>query len=805
MSYTTNSTANRLKINKGWKNPSFPEILPLYSRDNVFFFKLYLFLKAYFTLNRTKLIYCDLRNSENYTKILYLVINSVPKKFKKKKSFRTWYVRKTPSGLKYSKFRDANLRHAVNLLYLDLPKLKKQVSAKLLPLAKQKVNNVFYTKTRYRTWINFLAKIKNVRSQNKFKRTTLRFNPTPFKKLNFKQSLKFKVKRLKHEIIVLNRFFTTLKTKNALTKQNIILYKTQLAKLKAKFSKLNSAIANFNKNAITLYNKDKKGSRKFVLATNKIAVNKIASIKTSVYKNQYKQKASKALSKTKLRARLNKTNQIINSVNKISLFDYKNTVRNKFVSRLKKAQFLLKIKERINTRFLFNSLSSISLISDENSKLKPTILSNKAHKQFVHNVITAYTSYLKETNSINNFRTLAKYITLLKAQNFYGITTKINWNYKNFNFSKKNANNIFATLKKIAVLNYPLTLTKANSVHVKRSKRGNRNKFRFAFIKKLRFKKKLNTETRTFSKKAYKLSVNTKNVSVLIKDFAKNYRKLDAKLNNKPNTSKQVWKLRESFRNNYKTHATTLMKYQYKLGLQKMLYNYFKMDFEVKVVRPLSQFKNLNLLRLVYPLRHFNKKSATQELIFKKTLRKFSLKKKSIIPLRERYILLGNRTKRFSPSNSIETQLKNTYVFQKTPNVFKRMRRKELLYFTQSRLSEVRKTLLIRSFMPIASLFVKYLNPQLLADHIAQEFEKTKHHQVIIYGLSQALRSLPFARGKGYRIAISGRINSSDKSRSYLLKRNVLIRQDFSRKVNFATSQARARIGSFGIKVWIFY
>ena len=295
------------------------------------------------------------------------------------------------------------------------------------------------------------------------------------------------------------------------------------------------------------------------------------------------------------------------------------------------------------------------------------------------------------------------------------------------------------------------------------------------------------------------------------------------------------------------------------------------MNFEIKIIRPLAQFKNLKFLRLVYPLRRFQIQSKPVEVKFKKTLRKLSIKAKkkkkviknnnhninkkeepkSIISLRKRYILMGNRTKRFTKKSIIKLSIrknkskfrlsfakvitkkfklrvqtkkyklkmiikkkakiknkkkkkinkKNTYVFKKSANFFQRLRRQELLNFTQSRLGSVRRKLIIRSFVPIASLFIKYLNPQILADHIAKEFEKTKHHKHIIYGLSQALRALPFARAKDYRIAIVGRINSSDKSRSYLFKRNVLIRQDFSRKVNFASSQAKARIGSFGIKV----
>ena len=856
MSYTTNSTANRLKINKGWKNPSFPETLPLYSRDNVFFFKLYLFLKAYFTLNRTRLIYCDLRNSENYTKILYLVINSVPKKFKKKKSYRTWYVRKTTSGLKYSQFRDANLRHAANLLYLDLPKLKKQVSAKLLPLSKQKLPKAFYRKTRYKTWINFLAKIKNVRKNNKLvsKRKNLRFAPINFHNLNIQQSFNFKLKRLKNEILVLNRFFATIKSNHLLTKQNLVLYKTQLTSLKTKLAKLLKSIAKYNKQHNSFRNRTgtaclqgmNTNIKQSILLTNNLTNNK--RYQTDLTKDNTKKVLKRKISKAILRKRLHLAKASLNAHKRISLENYKVWQKTNALSLLKKTQFKLLWKKKTSTRFLSKVVNTIQLTKVLGArKLKPTLLNDNLHKQFLYNSITAYATYLKSQNCFNNQRSLAKFISVLKAQQKIANNKKVK-SFSKHTFLVKNLQNVLS-------LNYPTNLKRVTSIRPKRARRGSRTKFSFSLLKKLRKKKKTLNVPRNFHKTYYNSTVETKSVSTLVKNFAKNYKQLEKQLKKK---KRNVWKFRETFRNNYKRHTATLIKYQYKLGLQQVLLNYFKMNFEVKIVRPLAQFKNLKLLRLVYPLRTFHKKSTNPDILFKKTLRKLRKNKnKTLIPLRKRYILSGTRTKRFDLHCKLRLKLarkktfhvnkfnkhkfilklrkkykltstlrrkqilakksvvknkfqvkytkKNTYVFKKTTNIVQRLRHKELLDFSQSRLKEARKKLLIRSFMPVASLFVKYLNPQILADHIAKEFEKTKHHQGIIYGLSQALSALPFARAKGYHIAIVGRINSSDKSRSFLLKRNVLVRQNFSRKVNFASSQARARIGSFGIKVWIFY
>ena len=816
-------------------------------------------------MKRTRLVYCDLRNSANYTKILYLVINTVPKKFKKKKSYRTWYVRKTSSGLKYSQFRNAHLSLAVNLLYLDLPKLKQQVSAKLLPLSKQKVNNVFYTKTRYKSWINFLAKIKGIRNTKKFyiKNKSLNFAPINFHNLNIEQSLNFKLKRLKNQIIVLNRFFSTLKKQKTLTKQNIILYKTQLTKLKTKFAKLNATISKFNLNTNDFTYKSK--NLKTVHHKNSLYLNRRAHAKTinkTIRRNNLKQKSVKKLiSKKLLNKRLTSAKKILAASDRVSLKNYKRWVLAATISRIKKKQFLLNINESRTSRFSEKNITSLKLnrkssryytslnlqnkhtklkLSPRKSKihakfksklyikkaikikkrkktLKPAILNTKVHQQLVLNSVSAYIDYLKTTNRLNSYRTFTKFFNLLSSLN-----SKYQLKRFKVRFPKtfvKISQTLFTNKNINQILNYPTSIKTVKLATKFRARRGGRTKFAFALLRRLRIKKKLSTTTRTLLKSKTNDTVDTKNVFALVKNFEKGYKQLIKKNNKNKKKKTTVWKLRESFRNTYKRHTETLIKYQYKLGLQKILLNYFKMNFEVKITRPLAQFKNLKFLRLVYPIRNFQRKSATLEVLFKKTLRKLSVKENTgkninnnkkantIISLRKRYILMGNRSKRFAKVNSISTNVhkKNTYVFKKKANIFKRLRRQELLNFTQQRLKDVRRKLMIRSFVPIASLFIKYLNPQLLADHIAKEFERTKHHQGIIFGLSQALRSLPFARAKGYRIAIAGRINSASKSRSYLLKRNVLVRQDFSKKVNFASSQARARIGSFGIKVWIFY
>ena len=62
-----------------------------------------------------------------------------------------------------------------------------------------------------------------------------------------------------------------------------------------------------------------------------------------------------------------------------------------------------------------------------------------------------------------------------------------------------------------------------------------------------------------------------------------------------------------------------------------------------------------------------------------------------------------------------------------------------------------------------------------------------------------SLMKLP--RTVGYKIIVTGRINSKNKTRSIYITRKQITLQMFSTKMNFAYAQAKARIGTFGLKI----
>jgi ribosomal protein S3 len=58
-----------------------------------------------------------------------------------------------------------------------------------------------------------------------------------------------------------------------------------------------------------------------------------------------------------------------------------------------------------------------------------------------------------------------------------------------------------------------------------------------------------------------------------------------------------------------------------------------------------------------------------------------------------------------------------------------------------------------------------------------------------------------FKKLKGFRIGITGKINSASRTRAIFISKGNLPVQSFSERLNFATAQARARTGTFGIRV----
>jgi len=197
MSYKTNTIANRLRINKGWKNSLFPTKKWNYSFQTVLWFKVYLFLKAYLALKKIQLLSCEMRVSEKKTHILYLSINKI--KSKKKK-----YARKT---LMLKKFKSALNRKiskkAKYWLYSRNAFWLKQISFWKHNNLRQKVlTRLWISKPRLFSWINLTNTIQNQRrctkAYRKMRQQRNFFWSNSWRNFSFLDQNKFSGKKLKY-------------------------------------------------------------------------------------------------------------------------------------------------------------------------------------------------------------------------------------------------------------------------------------------------------------------------------------------------------------------------------------------------------------------------------------------------------------------------------------------------------------------------------------------------------------------------------------------------------------------------------
>ena len=209
------------------------------------------------------------------------------------------------------------------------------------------------------------------------------------------------------------------------------------------------------------------------------------------------------------------------------------------ISRLKYSQFLLKFKEETSTRILSQTINAIELLSnvkENENQLISIILNDHSHKQFLNNALAAYIEYLKENNLLNTQRSCAKFITLLKSQHKI-LTNKSN---VDFTLNEKFENNSVQNVNALSQLNYPTHTKAVKSLRRKRSPRGGRAKFILSLLSKSRTYKRLQVNSRRISKTSFKDTVITQNVSSLVKNFNKKYKKYNEQLKAKRRQEKRV-------------------------------------------------------------------------------------------------------------------------------------------------------------------------------------------------------------------------------------------------------------------------
>lgn len=310
------------------------------------------------------------------------------------------------------------------------------------------------------------------------------------------------------------------------------------------------------------------------------------------------------------------------------------------------------------------------------------------------------------------------------------------------------------------------------------------------------------------------------------------------------------------YRKEKKNSSLLLVKYKLKYVIQEFLKQYLKIYFKVKVVNSMCEFKNLKFYRFFFGT---SKWKTFPEITLKKkrfeTLTKPNFKNKQVSSLNKnlksnlaQYIYLGfqnihflnlnqwkqkqmkkKRTSNIFLSRALRSERnfsKNEYlqsIFWKKYTLVKNKRKdniylnylknlkykatqqKNILWQYQHLTQEKRMENFMKRTFPILSMFTKYLDAQILVDHIAKELEYTKQHWSVLSNINKILSLMPLQRLIAYRIGIFGRINSSKKARVLFLKKGKLPLQNFTKNINFGLAQSRARIGSFGVKMWIYF
>jgi len=105
------------------------------------------------------------------------------------------------------------------------------------------------------------------------------------------------------------------------------------------------------------------------------------------------------------------------------------------------------------------------------------------------------------------------------------------------------------------------------------------------------------------------------------------------------------------------------------------------------------------------------------------------------------------------------------------------------------------------NFASILAIATTYIEPQLIADYIANELQRSKAHSPILNNIRTQLQHYNLGKVIGIRIAINGRFNSSDRTRLEYIVHGYLPRNSYKERITYALGHSYARIGAFGVKI----
>lgn len=839
MSYETNPITNRLKIAKGWKNPYFPSQSLNYSREMLLWFKVYLFLKAYLSFQQIRLLACEIRVTEKNTKILYLSVNK-DRREQKKNAKSKWRSKSFLYALR-SPLIKVSTQDARFLLYQDFKSLKKTSAWNVNFSQKKIISKAWLTKNRNLSWVNTAYLIS--KSRNQFKSKQQRYR----KQKEFGRSLIFQAKTVefhsefKNEKILKHKFWKNKQRQVfsifAKIQKEVFFIEKILNILPGLIS--DQKPKNLLENLIAQYEEKKQILSKLKKIYNfsfhsniQLQKQEKAAITRLIFKIRKQQ------TRTKLKFFWFNLKKELTLLKKQSLF-FKNKPQYFLIWRKKlwkASRFCiptnLKLRNTILSLYLLYGPKTKNIIESMNNQFFSSNQKNYYLMKYI------FKGFFLAQPSFQNQKQLSKEnrVLLQGGSSFFDLKQQKKTNL----YNNKNFNSFMTSIWK----KKRISLTKTRMFTKKKKL------FPWQTLRLVQFNQK--TPQKLFSQKM------TKKLQPLVKKKSVFRRR-------KKTSFKEKFKYRVPYRREYKNKLKLFTNWKLKYLIQDFVQKYFAIRLYVKLLWPLAEFKNLKFYRLVFPKKRSSKnkrvsiltKIYTKQVLLRKRYvfisqvtnhvrlkNSYQREKKQRIFLKRIKKVLGlpfvknskkkgnnlvslvsrsnlrilNKNKYKKSGNTLSFLLrKDMLTYKVAPNTWTLKSPKKNAYLSrklkmlqvqgQKRLHWAAKARFMSNLVTTLTLFAKYLDPQPLADILAKVIGNTKKHVSTLKLVETVLRTLNFKRCVGYRIGLTGRANGADKSHvMYLRKLNRnRPRQTFSKNVNFAMAQARATIGAFGIKIWVYY
>ena len=865
MSFKTSPILNRLKNLKGWKQSSFPTRTSNYSRDITLALKIFLLLKAYLFLNNFKLIMSQLRTYEKSNKVIYVMLVHSNTQLKPKKIILKNNFIKFPYSLYLQTNKKAiYLLYKNNFNFKELTSLHLKSLYKKCPSTLWLYKNQFKNLTFNLAFILKQQKYEKKQSSwgisNKINKQIQSFllrkggyhGTKNFWKKNHKK-LFLQLRKLEKDIFFLQKELKIIKyyllTKHS-NHNSIVFYTNLLILIKKTLWKKYFSLKYLTKIFFTLkLNYFSWQNKTKFLKQKKISQFQEINFYFKNKKNKNFTTYQKQLLKFyKLRSNfltlpshLNHHKKLIISnrvYNKTNYYNGINFLSKKYLLFI--FQFYQNLVKLLNLE-KFNNLLQFSLVSQVYWKylifLQQYLLHISQDSTSVFKTLTASKTERIYSNKFKLYSFNLSKISGKPKQEFILLKKKDAKIYKFSRkyWSKRTQVNYFKTRF------FSLIPTRINFFKI--LSWNNQNiidavqdkmfftQFKWNHKRNRMYKKNLNLLHTNFKKQTFNLTKKIKSNKIAIEET----KKLDTTFNRK-----YIF----SFRKNTYLVSLFLVKYQLKYLLQDFLKKYIGFSFKIKIINSLTEFKNLKLFRLYFVPKIWEQKSTIK--IEKKTLDfKISEENKNIndtnfhlmLPPINQYFYIGLKDKEIFRNTfkkveyckrkknllSSNKQDLKTLIWKKknykrfTPKITFLTQQYKLKFHpiktsTNNLLSKY--TLLTRDkkskdfvkrILPVLVMFMKYLDPQILVNYIAQELEYTHAQTQVLFMLRQILLLIPLKRLIAYRIAIFGRINGAKKARTIFLNKGRIPLQNLSKNINFALGHSRARVGTFGVKMWVYF